>query len=274
MRITFLGTGTSHGVPVLGCACPVCSSKDPRDARWRSSLSVEARGLALVIDAGPEFRLQALRAGVARLDALLVTHAHADHIHGLDDIRPLTRGGVLPVYASEHDSAEIRQRFSYVFSRGQEDGGKPRFELRSLPVGAPCDFTLEALGPADGEAPRSTLRVQGIPLLHGHRTVLGYRIGGLAYLTDCSSIPEASLARLSGLELLVLDALRPRPPPTHLSLGEALDIARRLAPKRLLLTHLCHDLSHGELEERCALERLPFPAGPAYDGLSIELIDQ
>jgi len=257
VRVLFLGTGTSHGVPVLGCACRVCSSDDPRDSRYRSSVVVEGgSGETVLIDAGPEFRLQGLRAGLSRLDAVLVTHAHADHVHGLDDVRPLTRGKVLPVYASPDDIAELRLRFSYAFEDGQEGGGKPRLRLaeigeRGIDIGS--------------------LRAEAIPLMHGRRRVLGYRIGNFAYLTDCSAVPTESMRRLGGLELLVVDALRPRPHPTHLSLGEALDLARELNPARLLLTHICHDLPHAEYEAQCLAAGLPFPAAPAFDGLEVEL---
>ena len=257
MRITFLGTGTSHGIPVLGCSCSVCSSADPRDTRWRSSALVEGdQGEVLLLDAGPEFRLQALRACITRLDAVFITHTHADHVHGLDDIRPLSRKSALPVHAGRADCEELRARFSYAFGGGQEGGGKPRIglsELGTLPVRV------------------GGLRVQPVPLLHGERPVLGYRIGGLAYLTDCSAVPPASMELLAGLDLLVVDALRERPHPTHLSVGQALELAARLSPGRLLLTHLCHDLSHAGLELRCASAGLPFPAGPAHDGLRVEL---
>lgn len=256
MRIRFLGTGTSHGVPVLGCACAVCRSSDPRDARYRSSALIEGGGgEILLIDAGPEFRLQALRAGLTRLDAVLVTHAHADHIHGLDDVRPLTRGKPLPVYASRNDVEEIRRRFSYAFGHGQEGGGKPRLELLT----------------AGGDISVGTMRVVAIPLTHGERPILGFRAGGFAYLTDCSAVPGSSMRLLDGLDLLVVDALRLRPHPTHFSIGEALDLARALRPGRVLLTHICHDLGHEAIQAHCDAAGLPFPAGPAYDGLEVDL---
>lgn len=256
MKVRFLGTGTSHGVPVIGCSCRVCSSDDPRDTRYRSSVFVEGdRGEAILIDAGPEFRLQALRARLNRLDALLVTHAHADHVHGLDDVRPLTRGKPLPVYASRADIEELRHRFSYAFGHGQEGGGKPRLELTEIGEGA-------AIG---------SLSSVPVPLMHGQRKILGYRIGGFAYLTDCSAVPETSMALLSGLDLLVVDGLRLRPHPTHFSVDEALALARELCPLRLLLTHICHDLTHVELESYCDAAGLPFPAGPAHDGLVVDV---
>ncbi len=255
MKLRFLGTGTSHGVPVVGCSCAVCSSTDPRDSRYRTSVIVEGdHGEVVLIDAGPEFRLQALRAHLTRLDAILVTHAHADHIHGLDDVRPLTRGKPLPVYASAPDLREIRNRFAYAFRDGQAGGGKPRLELTEIDPGG---------------ATIGGIRAIPVPLFHGDRRVLGYRIGRLAYLTDCSSIPEPSMPLLDGLDLLVIDALRLRPHPTHLSVDEAFQLALRLMPARLLLTHICHDLSHAQLEEYCAKATLPFPAGPAWDGLEV-----
>ncbi len=257
MKIRFLGTGTSHGVPMVGCSCRVCTSTDPRDSRYRSSVLVEGNdGELVLIDAGPEFRLQALRERLSRLDAVLVTHAHADHIHGLDDVRPLTRGKPLPVYASRADAEEIRCRFSYAFAHGQEGGGKPRFDLVDVD-----DETINV----------GSMRIQAIPLMHGQRRIFGYRSGGLAYLTDCSGVPESSLRLLHGLDLLVVDALRLRPHPTHFTVDEALALARELNPARLLLTHICHDLSHADLEAYCARAGLPFPAGPAYDGLSLDL---
>lgn len=257
MKLLFLGTGTSHGVPVLGCECPVCHSPDPRDTRYRSSVLLQGDlGESILVDAGPEFRLQALRAGLKRLDAVFVTHAHADHIHGLDDIRPLTKGKTLPVYASRNDADEIHQRFAYAFGGRQSGGGKPRLELSFM----------------SGPVVVGSLRVEAIPLIHGERKILGYRIGGMAYLTDCSAVPATSLPLLQGLELLVIGALRNRPHPTHFTISEALELARVLRPGRVLLTHICHDLSHTEIQACCDEAGLPFPAGPACDGLEL-LVD-
>jgi len=260
MKIRFLGTGTSHGVPVLGCSCRVCTSTDPHDTRYRSAALVTGDGgESILIDAGPEFRLQALRAGLTRLDAVLITHAHADHVHGLDDVRPLTRSHPLPVYASSDDVGELRQRFSYAFGRGQEGGGKPRLTL----------VELDARGKDDDCVIVGGLRIQAIPLLHGERRILGFRIGGMAYLTDCSFVPESSKRFLEGLDVLVVNALRLRPHPTHFTVDEALALARELRPGRLLLTHICHDLTHAELEAHCLASALPFPAAPAFDNLEV-----
>jgi phosphoribosyl 1,2-cyclic phosphate phosphodiesterase len=257
MKVRFLGTGTSHGVPVLGCSCPVCISADPKDHRYRSSLLVYGKeGENILIDAGPEFRLQGLAAGLQKLDAVLITHAHADHVHGLDDVRPLTRRHPLSVWASEEDAAELRQRFSYAFGTGQAGGGKPRLDLQVIPAAGIRIGTLEVLP---------------IPIMHGTRLVYGYRIGKLAYLTDCSHIPTSSMALLQGLDVLILDALRPREHPTHLSIAQAFALGRQLSPGRMYLTHLCHDQSHAQLEDLCSGAALPFPVAPAYDGLECEV---
>ncbi|MBN2874133.1 MAG: MBL fold metallo-hydrolase [Spirochaetales bacterium] len=257
MNVQFLGTGTSHGVPVVGCSCAVCRSTDPRDNRYRSSVLVTGdAGEVVLIDAGPEFRLQALRAGLVHLDAVLITHAHADHVHGLDDVRPLTRGQPLRVYASSGDIAEIRERFSYAFREHRVGGGKPRIEL--VEAGG-ADITV------------GSLSFRPLPLMHGDRRVLGYRVGGFAYLTDCSGVPASTKKLLTGLNVMVIDGLRKRPHPTHFSVDEALGFAREMRPDRVFLTHICHDHSHVELEDYCSNAGLPFPAGPAYDGLTIAI---
>jgi phosphoribosyl 1,2-cyclic phosphate phosphodiesterase len=257
MRVRFLGTGTSHGIPVLGCACPVCTSADPRDRRYRTSLLIRGNeGESILIDAGPEFRLQGLAAGLQRLDAVLITHAHADHVHGLDDVRPLTRKNTLAVWASEEDAEELRLRFSYAFAGGQIGGGKPRLDLRVIPEKGIRIGRLDILP---------------IPIMHGTRLVYGYRIGRLAYLTDCSHIPSESMALLKGLDVLILDALRPRVHPTHLSTQQAFALGRQLMPKQMYLTHLCHDQTHTQLETLCTDAALPFPTAPGYDGLEFEV---
>lgn len=257
MTFTFLGTGTSHGIPVIGCTCPVCKSPDPRDRRWRTSLLVREGESVLVVDAGPEFRLQALRAGLGRLDALLLTHAHADHIHGIDDIRPLTRGGVLPVYADRACIDELRQRFSYAFRQGgQIGGGRPRME------------TLEA-------PPRlsvGSISVEPLPLLHGELPILGWKFGDFSWISDCSAIPESTLEIIKGAggqptRRLAIGGLRVRPHPTHFSIAQAIEAARAIGTRETWIIHLTHDHSHEELEVLCRSLGSDVGARPAWDGL-------
>lgn len=257
MRITFLGTGTSHGVPMIGCGCAVCRSGDPRDQRSRPSIYVEpAGGAGLLVDTGPDLRWQALRFGVTRVDAILYTHGHADHVVGLDEVRRFNalRRGTIPCYADARTVAEIRQMFAYVFDPATPKGG-----------GIPDVVLREIEGPFEPDGARG-VRVIPVPVLHGDRPVLGFRIGRFAYLTDCSRIPEPSWPLLEGLDVLVLDALRERPHPTHFSLGEAVEAARRIAAGRTYFTHICHDLPH---EATCA--RLPDGMALAYDGLTVDL---
>lgn len=251
MHVTFLGTGTSHGIPVIGCRCEVCTSTDARNRRTRSSVWLHDRSRSLLIDTAPEFRLQAVSAGLSRLDAVLYTHTHADHLHGLDDVRPLSVRRPVPVYGTGPTVRELVRRFPYVFQLTQEGGGKPRLTLH--------------------EIDRHPFRASGftvvpVPLLHGLLPVLGFRIGGFAYLTDCSRIPDESRALLAGLEVLVIDALRYRPHPTHFSVSQALEEIDRLRPTRAYLTHIAHDLEHLTL-----LGTLPSGIEPAYDGLTFEV---
>ncbi len=270
MEFEILGSGTSHGIPVIGCGCPVCASPDPRDNRYRASgfLRTE-RNSGVLIDAGPEFRLQALRAGISGLEALLVTHAHADHIHGLDDVRIFTHQRDLPVYASPGVIEEIRERFAYVFKNTQEGGGKPRLELIPVEPGKP--FAIGNTG----------IEATAVPILHGEIGIYGWRLGDSAYLTDCSAIPRESRPLLEGLSTLVIDALRERPHTTHFCFAGAMEEIIKLDPGRAYLTHLCHDFSHEGLTrwieawkggpEIGAEGKRFFGEGkkiePAYDGL-------
>ncbi len=238
MEFEILGSGTSHGIPVIGCDCAVCRSEDPRDARYRASaLARTGDDAGILIDAGPEFRLQALRAGLKSLEALLVTHAHADHVHGLDDVRIFTHFRDLPVYSSPEILDEIRTRFDYIFRDTQKGGGKPHINLIPVKPGVP--FRVDG----------TTVDAVAIPLLHGNLEIYGWRMGDTAYLTDCGEIPDSSRELLAGIKNLVIDALREKPHTTHFNFGGALEEIVRIAPDRAYLTHICHDFSHIGIEK-------------------------
>lgn len=251
VELTFLGTGTSNGIPVIGCDCAVCRSNDPRDRRGRTSAVVALDGRTLLIDTATELRLQALAVRLDRIDAALFTHAHADHTGGFDDLRRFNEiaQAHLPVYAGPETAAMLRDRFAYAF----EDafpfyGGKPDLTLHE--VTGPFELFGQPIVP--------------VPVTHGRTTVLGYRFGDLAYVTDAKTIPESSLALLDGLDVLVLNALRVRPHPTHLSVAEAVAVIERLRPREGYLVHLSHELGH---ERATAL--LPANVHVAYDGLTV-----
>jgi len=254
VRITFLGTGTSTGVPMIGCDCETCRSTDPRDHRRRPSVYVETDdGQAVLVDAGPDLREQALAYGVRRIDALLFTHGHSDHVLGLDDLRRYNAIQHRPMscYGDPQTLFDVRRMFAYVFDPATpRGGGLPQLELFTI-AGPFCVGRQE---------------VVPVPIFHGQRPILGFRFGGFAYLTDCSRIPDDSWALLDGLDLLVLDALREKPHPTHFSISEAVDAARRIGPRRTCFTHMTHDLRHAPT---CA--RLPETMELAYDGLVVEV---
>ena len=253
VRITVLGSGTSVGVPTIGCRCAVCRSQDPRDARLRPSVLVSYGGHRVLIDASPDLRQQALRADLDHLDAILFTHAHADHILGLDDVRPFNyqRRDPLPVYGSPETLAVIRGTFSYIFDGRPTESSVPRIEARPLSGGALDLFGLE---------------FRPVPVWHGKSEIYGFRFGAAAYLTDNSEIPEDSLALLGGLDVLFLDALRHRPHATHSTVATALKNVERLAPRRAFFTHIGHELPHEETERQ-----LPPHVRLAYDGLDVEV---
>lgn len=249
-QITILGSGTSTGVPVPGCSCPVCSSQDPRDRRTRCSLLIACGGRNILIDTATDLRHQALREGIAHVDAVLYTHTHADHIHGIDDLRAfcLTNAQAIPIFGSEQTIATIRRNFSYIFDEELEPGWRPRLEPRV--VAAP----FELFG----------LFIEPLLLYHGKGLAQGYRIGPLAYLTDCNALPEATEEALKGVEVLVIDGLRFRPHASHFNIAQAVEVGQRLGARRTLLTHLAHDVDH-----RRHGAQLPEGVELAYDGLRL-----
>jgi len=239
------------GVPTLGCECAVCRSTDPRDRRSRPSVLVEYDGNFVLIDTTPDFREQALRENVRKIDAVLYTHAHADHVLGLDDLRPLSflRPNKIPLYAAPEHSAVIHTMFRYAFDAVYKFGNLPQVELK------PLDGPVELFG----------ARFEPISVLHGDAEVWGFRFGSAAYLTDFSEIPEHSMEKLKGLDVLFLDALRHKPHPTHSNIANSLRIAGLLKARRTFFTHICHDLGHGETNRG-----LPAGVQLAYDGLKLE----
>ena len=255
LELVILGSGTSFGVPMVGCDCAVCRSADPHDRRTRAAAWLRGPGVSVLIDAGPDLRQQCLAQGIAAADALLITHTHADHLNGLDDVRAFTHRThrPLPVYASAADAAQVRRQFPYIFADNMAafGWGVPRLELHEVD-----EAPFEVAG----------LSVQPVPLRHGRWGATGYRVGTMAYLTDCSAVPETSLRLLSGVELLVIDALRWRAHPTHLSIGESLAVAERVGARRVVLTHLSHEVSHAGDGPR-----LPRRASFAYDGMVLPL---
>ena len=256
--LTFLGTGTSQGVPVIGCDCPVCRSADPRDQRLRTAALVHYEGVELVIDAGPDFRQQMLRAGVIAPDAILLTHQHKDHTAGLDDVRAFNytpRDGYkevhpCPVYCEERVQAALRQEFSYAFAE-EKYPGIPVFDLHTIT-----------------EVPFTVKGVEIIPIrvMHYRLPVLGFRFGRLAYITDANRIEEAEMEKLRGVEILILNTIRFTPHISHFSVPEAIALAERVGARATWLTHLSHQLPpHAAL---CG--QLPPHVQPAYDGLTLE----
>ena len=267
--LTVLGSGTSMGVPTIGCDCAVCTSTDPHDRRTRPSVMVQwddhhshapttgaprTPGHTVLIDTTPDFREQAIREHIRKIDAVLYTHGHADHILGLDDVRPLsfprvTGGGKIPLYASPRTTEVLRNVFRYIFDADYKYGGLAQVELQ--PVNGPVNLFGATFTP--------------LVVLHGDVPIEGYRFGSAAYLTDFSSVPEESLAQLEGLDILFLDALRHHPHPTHSTVENSLKIVDRLKPKRTYFTHISHDLPH-----EATNAALPENVRLAHDGLKLE----
>ncbi|MBO4385765.1 MAG: MBL fold metallo-hydrolase [Treponema sp.] len=297
MKMTILGSGTSHGVPVIACDCKVCTSVDSRDKRMRASAFVQNSDASLVIDTGPEFRMQALRFNIKKLDSVLVTHSHADHLNGLDDVRIFshtksvdpsnpdskeTEGLGIPVYANTVTIRDTKNRFDYIFMPVKEGGGKPKIHLEDT-----ASFS------AENPIRTNSICAIPVPIMHGHLECNGYLLyedaplqkrKSIAYLTDCSAIPQETfdlIAKKAGtLEHLVIDGLREKPHSTHFSFEQALEAANILAPHHTWLTHITHNKSHTEIQEYIGSVLQKFPAlneivksggsvEPAYDGLEI-----
>jgi phosphoribosyl 1,2-cyclic phosphate phosphodiesterase len=253
MRLTFLGTGTSTGVPTLACHCRVCTSADPHDRRTRPSVILEFDGRVVLIDTTPDFRQQAMREGIERLDAVLYTHDHVDHLMGLDDVRPyyFRQQVPIPIYADARSMESIRRVFTFIFDQKYPYGGIAKLDPHLI------DGPFELWGE----------RVIPLPVLHGNLPVLGFRIRDFAYITDFSTIPDETLGLLGRLDVLVLDALRHKPHPTHSTVENSLALVERLKARRAFFTHIAHELSHEETNAT-----LPGHVRLAYDGLKVETL--
>lgn len=261
-KITFLGTGTSQGVPMIGCDCHVCKSTDPKDSRLRTSALIEHNGFKIIIDCGPDFRQQMLREGIKDADAVLLTHQHKDHTGGLDDIRAFNyfRRAAFPIYAEERVQQSLKMEYSYAFAEFKYPG-VPEYELVTIDEN-PFEITKTL---PDGST--ASLTITPIRLIHCKLPILGFRIGDIAYLTDGSILPESEYEKLKGLEIFIINTIRHERHISHFSLGEALEIIERVGAKRSYLTHLSHQIgTHRELTSE-----LPSGVFAAYDGLSIEV---
>jgi phosphoribosyl 1,2-cyclic phosphate phosphodiesterase len=250
--LTVLGSGTSVGVPTIGCDCAVCHSLDPRDRRTRPSVMISYNGRNILIDTTPDFREQALREKITQLDAVFYTHTHADHILGIDDLRPLTykhKPGKLPLYAMLRACEFLRHMFGYIFEPVYKFGGLPQVELH------PLEGPVELFG----------ARFEPLTVIHGETPILGFRFGSAAYLTDHSEVPSETLEKLRGLDILFLDALRYKPHPTHSTIEQSLKIVDEVKPKRTFFTHICHDLAHEATDAT-----LPHGVRLAFDGMKLE----
>jgi phosphoribosyl 1,2-cyclic phosphate phosphodiesterase len=251
-RLTVLGSGTSMGVPTIGCDCPVCQSSDPHDKRTRPSILLEYGGKFVLIDTTPDFRAQAIRENIHQLDAVLYTHTHADHLLGIDDLRPLSylhKPAKLPLYARPDAAEFIRNMFRYIFEGTYKFGGLAQVELK------PVEGSFQLFG----------AQFDPVVVIHGDAEILGYRFGSAAYLTDHSEIPEGSFAQLKNLDILFLDALRYKPHPTHSTVENSLHIVERLQPKRAFFTHISHDLLH-----EATNATLPPNVRLSYDGMKLD----
>jgi len=256
MRIAFLGTGTSHGIPVIGCRCAVCASPDPRDKRNRTGIWLRDSHHSLVLDVSGDFRQGALRHGLDRLDAALLTHAHSDHVGGLDDLRIFSQvtGKPTVLYGTKETFDDVRARFAYAFAPPKAYGG-----------GAP-QYDVRIIDPADGAFKIGAWTITPLPVLHGPEPILGWRVGDFAFITDVTTIPDETIALMKGVKVLALDCLRDTPHSTHLHFDAAVDYAKRIGAPATYFIHMCHDLGHATTEAR-----LPPEIRLAYDGFEIDV---
>ena len=252
LQITFLGTGTSHGVPVIAYDCEICQSSNPKKKRMRTSIHIKSKEYNLLIDTPPEMRLELINNNIKNVDSVLMTHAHADHIMGFDDIRALNwfQGKEMPVYGDTKTLKAIKRVFPYIFSDKNPGGGVPQVILKEI----------------EKELTFRDLKIKSVPIYHGDNQILAYRINNFAYLTDCSKIPESSLELLEGIEYAAVDALRFEEHPTHMSVDQAVELVNKLDLKHGYLTHISHRLDHQKLDDY-----LPDHLSPAYDGLVINI---
>lgn len=253
MKIIFLGTGPSHGVPVIGCNCDTCNSSDKKNIRWRSSILIEKKSIFILIDTSPEFRFQALKYNINKIDAVMFTHRHADHVHGFDDLRRFNEltGKTIPCYANETTVKSIKNMYPYIFKfRKNDHTSKPKVTMNVING----NFEIEGI------------KIQPVPIFHGKEMILGYRIDDFAYLTDCSKVPADSLPLLKNLDVLVIGALRYTYHPNHLSVDEVIPVINKIKPNKAYLTHMTHDIEYNTLNNY-----LPDHIEPAYDGLTVKL---
>jgi phosphoribosyl 1,2-cyclic phosphate phosphodiesterase len=254
MKIRMLGTGTSHGIPIVGCSCKTCTSDNPKNTRYRTSVQIQENDKTVIIDTPAEFRIRTIDYNIKEVHAVLLTHSHADHTAGLDDVRRYNEmlSAPMPLFADGQTLGDIKKRFDYIFKQTQEGGGKPRLELIKLEGGR----SFSAAG----------IEFTAIKVKHGNIHILGFRTGGFAFLTDVSAIPDESFELLKGLDILVLDALRIEKHPTHFNLEQAIEAAKKIGAKRTYFTHITHSLEYEETNKS-----LPDGMELAYDGLEFEL---